>query len=354
MANVNFKCIFQFLCLISYLISQTYSQIIHRSISKHNYQNKYEHSNNTLDSWISSILLQRQYLIEFFSSNQNELAIWISSVISASLVGLCGVLPVFVLPHLENDHKKLLNSSIFKCLVSFAAGTLLGDVFLHLLPETFNSSVLGNKEQTIGNSLWLIFGLMIFLTIEKIFPDDEVDDETEKTVKPDVNRKKLSKTQSTQSILKTIKTVGLLNLLANIIDNFTHGIAVAGSFQASIKFGVLTLIATLLHEIPHEIGDFVILLKSGLNYKQAAFAQAITATAGISGAIFALSFSSAEKAGNITSWILPFTSGGFLYIALVGILPDIINETNLNTSIKQILSLKLGILVIYLFSQLFD
>jgi hypothetical protein len=90
-------------------------------------------------------------------------------------------------------------------------------------------------------------------------------------------------------------------LIANSIDNFTHGIAVSGGsikalielshifnifslkpkkffkikigFQASIKFGILSLMATLLHEIPHEIGDFVILLKSGLTYKQAAIAQ---------------------------------------------------------------------------------
>ena len=67
--------------------------------------------------------------------------------------------------------------------------------------------------------------------------------------------------------------MGILNLTANIVDNFTHGIAVAGSFQASLKFGLMTLFATLLHEIPHEVGDFVILLKSGLSYKQAACAQ---------------------------------------------------------------------------------
>lgn len=116
----------------------------------------------------------------------------------------------------------------------------------------------------------------------------------------------------------------------------------------------MTLIATMVHEIPHEIGDFVILLKSGLNYKQAALAQLVTAFSGIIGAIFALSWSTAEEAGNVTCWILPFTSGGFLYIALVNILPELLKEHDAQKSLKQILSLFFGIFVIYAFNFLFE
>ena len=113
----------------------------------------------------------------------------------------------------------------------------------------------------------------------------------------------------------------------------------------------MTLFATLLHEIPHEIGDYVLLLKSGLNYKQAAISQLITAFGGITGAIFALTFSSAQDAGNSIEFIFPFTAGGFLYVSLVGILVEIKNEKNFRDSIKQILFLELGILVIYIFQQ---
>jgi solute carrier family 39 (zinc transporter), member 13 len=116
----------------------------------------------------------------------------------------------------------------------------------------------------------------------------------------------------------------------------------------------MTLIATLLHEIPHEIGDFVILLKSGLNYKQAAIAQLITAFSGLIGAIFALTFSSAERAGDVTCWILPFTSGGFIYIALIDIVPDIVNEKSVKASLKQLFSMMLGIMVIYWFALIFE
>ena len=59
--------------------------------------------------------------------------------------------------------------------------------------------------------------------------------------------------------------VGYLNLLANGIDNFVHGLAVAVSFLTSFKLGILTSISILIHEIPHEMGDFAILLKSGFS-----------------------------------------------------------------------------------------
>jgi zinc transporter 13 len=139
---------------------------------------------------------------------------------------------------------------------------------------------------------------------------------------------------------------GYLNLLANGIDNFTHGLAVAGSFLVSTRVGLLTTAAILLHEIPHEVADFAILLRAGIHIfsvvvvissvfiavrliKQrpsfvgfgrwdAAKAQLGTATIGIAGAMTALISNGSDLAdGRITSWILPFTAGGFLHIALV-------------------------------------
>lgn len=84
---------------------------------------------------------------------------------------------------------------------------------------------------------------------------------------------------------------GYLNLVANCVDNFTHGLAVGGSFLVSFRLGALTTFAILIHEIPHEIGDFAILLKSGFNRWDAAKAQMMTATGGICGAFAAVVFS---------------------------------------------------------------
>jgi zinc transporter 13 len=94
-----------------------------------------------------------------------------------------------------------------------------------------------------------------------------------------------------------------LNLVANGFDNFTHGLAVAGSFVISSRIGVLTNAAILLHEIPHEIADFAILLRAGFNPWSAAKAQLSTATVGLVGAIFTLSVDSMQEMGKRTIYI---------------------------------------------------
>lgn len=84
---------------------------------------------------------------------------------------------------------------------------------------------------------------------------------------------------------------GYLNLLMNFLDNFTHGLSVGGSFLISFRVGALSTFTILVHEIPHEVGDFAILLRSGFSRWDAARAQIITAGGGIVGALAAVSFS---------------------------------------------------------------
>lgn len=91
------------------------------------------------------------------------------------------------------------------------------------------------------------------------------------------------------------KVSGYLNLIANAFDNFTHGLAVGGSFLVSLPHGALTTFAILLHEIPHEVGDFAILLKSGFTRWDAAKAQIYTAGAGIVGSLTAIFLSGASN-----------------------------------------------------------
>ena len=133
--------------------------------------------------------------------------------------------------------------------------------------------------------------------------------------------------------------MGYLNLLANSIDNFIHGLAVASSFLTSFKLGFTTVFAILVHEIPHEVGDFAILMKSGFNRCEAAKAQFSTALIGIFGAMVAL----------IMDWtvmsffIVPFTCGGFLHIALISVLPDLLESEDLFDCVKVLISIVAGI-----------
>jgi len=330
---------------------------------------------------------------------------WLYSIPATILVGLCGVFPLLVIP-VEAGHalREGVTADHLKLLLSFAVGGLLGDVFLHLLPEAWAHVHDDGDPHTnhfyIG--FWVIMGIFGFLTLEKVFGEGEEDNNTKKektnkeqthsgnvkngTIcngyvnlgtlkdKPTANgdicngtvamngtahsdsqvRQRKSGKESLESTSKQtedsceqpvteeehVRVIGYLNLLANSIDNFTHGLAVAGSFIVSTKVGMCTTCAILLHEIPHEIGDFAILLKSGFRRWDAAVGQMVTASAGLCGAVFGLI---AEHAGDSTAWVLPFTSGGFIYIALVTIVPDLLQETRPRESIKQMLMMLAGI-----------
>jgi solute carrier family 39 (zinc transporter), member 13 len=110
-----------------------------------------------------------------------------------------------------------------------------------------------------------------------------------------------------------------------------------------------------VHEIPHEVGDFAILLRSGFSRWDAAKAQLLTAGAGLLGALVAIGGSGVTSAMEArTSWIMPFTAGGFLHIALVTVLPDLLNEASPKESMKQFGALILGILVMGVLTALLE
>ncbi|XP_031785149.1 zinc transporter ZIP13 isoform X2 [Nasonia vitripennis] len=321
------------------------------------------------------------------------------------------------------------SAKTLKILLSFAVGGLLGDVFLHLLPEAWENHAAANTAKgrsvnhaSMGCGLWVLAGFLVFVVAEKMFsgvgnPDDEDDNAEEKerenepvaTMVPKKTKKlennncdgqlavclKLGKNgfangdvtkinglknglrkvngidykkcngyangfaksngakngfcadapdQQLSERPKPKHVIGYLNLVANCVDNFTHGLAVGGSFLVSFRLGALTTFAILIHEIPHEIGDFAILLKSGFNRWDAAKAQLMTATGGMCGAFVAVVFSG-DAVESRTSWILPFTAGGFLHIGLVTVLPELLKETDPWESLKQIGALLSGISV---------
>ncbi|PVD29650.1 hypothetical protein C0Q70_08905 [Pomacea canaliculata] len=291
-------------------------------------------------------------------------------------------------------------ASRLKLMLSFAVGSLLGDVFCHLLPEVWSFIDRDDHKSHIKVGVWVIGGLLFFLIIEKLFGDetefevlqdtcDEINNQEHpdaevmpKTLSSGLSETRKRKTIESDSInvfatqngksqrkhitnrnippsasdtnSSHIKVSGYLNLFANVVDNFTHGLAVAGSFLISYRVGILTTVAILLHEVPHEVGDFAILLRSGFDRWRAARAQFLTATGGVVGAMTALLSESAQSAEERTLWVLPFTSGGFLYIALVTVVPDLLAERHILESLKQIGCLLLGILSMVFVTLVFD
>ena len=277
-------------------------------------------------------------------------SVWVIAGLCAATVGLSGLLPMVLLSpeasetkdknegkaspasvssSTEEDKNENKKSPLLKFMLSFAVGSLLGDVFLHLLPEAFIKIVEsgGTKDEILQAHLnlgtWVVVGLLVFVFVEMLFSiSDNKSEEVE-----------------------GIKISGYLNLLANCVDNFSHGLAVGGAFLVSVKVGLVTTICILLHEVPHEIGDFAILLNSGFTRYEAAKAQFSTAFIGILGAFFALALDSFVAVEHFTWWIIPFTCGGFLNIALVTVLPDLLESKSLSEAFRTLSGISLGLTV---------
>jgi len=252
---------------------------------------------------------------------------WAGAIVGACLVGLTGVLPLWVIPAkaLGTAPSAPADDNL-KYLLAFAVGGLLGDVFLHLLPETYQHVIDSDEEGGLFRiGVATLTGVLAFLVLEKVL--EMSNPETNPELREKENK----------------KIVGYLNLLANCTDNLLHGLAVGSSFLSSSRLGITTTAAILLHEIPHEFGDFAILLKSGFDRWEAARAQISTALVGLLGALVALAFESSDDLETLLMYILPFTAGGFLNIALVSVVPELMEEKRPWPAFCQFLCLLAGI-----------
>jgi len=252
---------------------------------------------------------------------------WAGAIIGACLVGLTGVLPLWVIPAKAlGTAPSAPTEDNLKYLLAFAVGGLLGDVFLHLLPETYQHVIDSGEEGGLFRiGVATLTGVLAFLVLEKVLEMSN----------PETNLELREKENK--------KIVGYLNLLANCTDNLLHGLAVGSSFLSSSRLGITTTAAILLHEIPHEFGDFAILLKSGFDRWEAARAQISTALVGLLGALVALAFESSDDLETLLMYILPFTAGGFLNIALVSVVPELMEEKRAWPAFCQFLCLLAGI-----------
>ncbi|TFY78085.1 hypothetical protein EWM64_g5927, partial [Hericium alpestre] len=102
------------------------------------------------------------------------------------------------------------------------------------------------------------------------------------------------------------KLSAYLNLFGDFVHNITDGLAMAASFYSSPLIGATTTLACFAHEIPHEIADYSILIRSGFTKRQAMQSQFLTA---------------------VGAFVIPFVAGGFLYIGAVAVLPTLLQES---------------------------
>lgn len=158
--------------------------------------------------------------------------------------------------------------------------------------------------------------------------------------------------QQSKEINPSVKLAGLLNLIADFTHNITDGLALSTSFYASPALGATTTMAVFFHEIPHEVGDFALLIQSGFSKRQAMIAQFVTAIGAFLGTfigIFVQEFGSGGSSGGTADvtglfgtslqWsdtLLPFTAGTFLYVGTVGVIPELLENEKDNTRVQEL------------------
>ena len=231
----------------------------------------------------------------------------LSSVLIVSLLSLVGA---FVLAVKRNNLNRL---TIF--LVSLSAGTLLGDSFLHLIPEAVE------KNNGTTTWLWLLAGVLFFFILEKVIHWRHCHlPTTEDHPHP----------------------FGLMNLVGDGLHNFLDGIIIAGSFLVDVNLGIATTIAVIAHEIPQEVSDFGVLIHAGFSRLKALLLNLLSASLAILGALLALIIGG--RMDNFTSFIIPFTAGTFIYIATSDLFPELKKDcTKLRQAFWQLASIIIGI-----------
>jgi len=206
-------------------------------------------------------------------------------------------------------------------LISFAIGILLTAALLGLIPEAIEES--GGEPHAVMP--FVLAGILFFFIMEKIVIWRNC-------------RKKECEVHSHAS--------GPIILIGDSLHNLTDGIVIATAFLTGFSIGVAAGITILIHELAHETSDFGILLHSGYSKKKALVYNLISSSTTIPAAI--IGFFVLGAVSSVTPFILAISAASFIYIALSDLTPDLHQHTDLKYSIRQLLLIIAGILVMYI------
>ena len=211
-------------------------------------------------------------------------------------------------------------------MVSLSVGGLFGDAFIHLLPESFER--IGSKLQA---SVFVLAGIFAFFVLEKFL---------------------LWRHQHVLESDHPIHPVGYMNLLADGAHNFIDGVIIGASYDVRLHVGIATTLAVVFHEIPHELGNFFVLLYAGFTKRKALFFNFVSALFAILGTVMSLSIGS--RVAEFSSLMLPLAAGGFIYIAGSDLVPELNKESTLGKSVVQMLAIGVGVGLMFVLVMLED
>lgn len=272
----------------------------------------------------------------------------IAALLSTGLISLAPNLILFLFPGYASGEGRAGHNAFLSLGQAIAAGGLLGDVFLHTLPHAYASS----SHEEAG--VYVLLGFTLFFTADLIIRCLE-----QKHIHEGINSNgNNNKKQSHGDAADHRSSMILLNMAGDALHNFTDGLAIGASYavqkhvdlsMASLltSRGGLASISILLHEVPHELGDFCTLIRAGFSKSQAILAQFLTAIAAFMGTAFALYVSEGWN-GHLLLFV---TAGGFVYLAATTILPEVLDESSSpSLRLAQLSCFCLGIGFLYIVS----
>ncbi len=242
----------------------------------------------------------------------------LGSVLLVSFISLLGTFIISI------QQKQLMKTLVF--LVPLAVGALLGDVFFHLIPKSFESS-----NETTSTSALIILGIILFFFLEKFlrWHHHSVDIQCIQTEQ-----------------VQPQKHLASLILISDGLHNFLDGIIIGVSYLVSIEVGIATTLAIIAHEIPQEIGDFGILIYAGFKRSTALLYNLLSALTAIAGAGLVLIFGSFSE--QLIPKIIPFAAGVFIYIASSDLVPELHKHGKNKNLIPEIAGIGTGLLAMYM------
>lgn len=239
------------------------------------------------------------------------------AIIASLIVSLISLIGVFALLVKDKILQKLI---IF--LVAFAAGSLIGGAFLDLIPEAAEYT----KDIT-QLFLFVILGYLLFFMLEKYLH-----------------------WRHCHSPECKLHRFTYLNIVGDIVHNFSDGLIIGAVFLVDIKIGIAATLAIVFHEIPHELGNFTVLIYGGFSKTRALFFNFLSSLFAIAGTI--VGYYLAGNIGGFSRLLLPLAAGGFIYIASCDLIPELHKEVGGKRSALIMVTFITGIALMYFLKML--
>ena len=220
------------------------------------------------------------------------------------------------------------NINIVTNMVSLSVGTMLGAVFLDILPHALEQSTDSHDTMFI-----VLIGLLVFFTLEKLLIWRHCHGDN-------------CETHSHDAQLKHNKSGSLL-LIGDLSHNFIDGILIASAFIYEFQLGLVTALAIYAHQIPQEMGNISIFVHKGLKKSKAILLNVIANISMTTGAV--ITYILIDSAGEILPVLLAFTASNLIYVAVSDLIPGLHKRTEIKESSMQIAMILVGVIIVYIF-----